>query len=337
MKSSFILLFSGIFILSSVTVNAQISTGSDGTGSILPNSPTSNTNVGIGTTDPTATLEVNGDLKAKRGVFTNSFTNGQVFPSIIDAVSKCMVLSLGTYVESGTNLRMFNFLDYPSSNTHPLPISVFDMEDRNAKTRFQFRLETNGYTQFIMNNKSQSEIVKIYEDGNDNVYMQLGKANTRVVIGGYSNHPSSLDNKLFVQGGNAKVEGNILTDSNVGIGTSNFTDGADTYRLSVKGKIRAEEVKVYTTWADYVFDKKYELLSLKEVEKYIAKNGHLPNVPSAKEVTEKGLELGEMTKIQQEKIEELTLYLIQQNKQIEQQNKDIQELKDQVKLLLGKK
>ena len=67
---------------------------------------------------------------------------------------------------------------------------------------------------------------------------------------------------------------------------------------------------------------------LTKVEEYIAQNGHLPNVPSAKEITEKGLELGEMAKIQQEKIEELTLYLIQQNKEIE-------ELKSQIKLLLA--
>lgn len=117
---------------------------------------------------------------------------------------------------------------------------------------------------------------------------------------------------------------------NIGIGTSNFADGATTYGLSVKGKIRAEEVKVYNTWADYVFSSSYKLASLKEVENYIIKNGHLKNVPSAKEITEKGLELGEMAKIQQEKIEELTLYLIEQNKEIE-------ELKSQVRLLLAKK
>jgi hypothetical protein len=113
------------------------------------------------------------------------------------------------------------------------------------------------------------------------------------------------------------VNGSGYFASNIGIGTSNFTDGADTYRLSVKGKVRAEEVKVYNTWADYVFTPAYVLPTLKQVESYIAQNGHLPNVPSAKEITEKGLALGEMSKIQQEKIEELTLYLIQQNKEIE--------------------
>jgi hypothetical protein len=123
------------------------------------------------------------------------------------------------------------------------------------------------------------------------------------------------------------VNGTGYFASNIGIGTTNFVDGGDMYRLSVKGKIRAEEIKVYNTWADYVFNPSYKLPALSEVEAFIAKNGHLPNVPSAKEITENGLQLGEMARIQQEKIEELTLYLIQQNKEIE-------ELKLQVKALL---
>ncbi|MFW0737006.1 hypothetical protein [Flavobacterium sp. T12S277] len=133
------------------------------------------------------------------------------------------------------------------------------------------------------------------------------------------------------------VNGTGYFASGIGIGTSNFTDGTDSYKLSVKGKIRAEEIKVYNTWADYVFSKDYKLPDLKEVEKYIIENGHLKNVPSAKEIVENGLELGEMAKIQQEKIEELTLYLVQQNKKNEQLNKDIQELKRQVKILLEKR
>lgn len=133
------------------------------------------------------------------------------------------------------------------------------------------------------------------------------------------------------------VNGTGYFASGIGIGTSNFTDGTDSYKLSVKGKIRAEEIKVYNTWADYVFSPTYKLPSLKEVEGYIAKNGHLKNVPSAKEIVENGLKLGEMIKIQQEKIEELTLYLIQQNKENVQLKKDILELKRQVKILLEKK
>lgn len=117
------------------------------------------------------------------------------------------------------------------------------------------------------------------------------------------------------------------------------------YKLFVKGGILTEEVRINlaTGWADYVFAEGYKLPSLLEVEKYIAANGHLPNVPSAKQVKEDGIELGQMANIQQEKIEELTLYAIEQNKQIEtqksqleQQQKEIDELKAAVKALTSK-
>ncbi len=120
---------------------------------------------------------------------------------------------------------------------------------------------------------------------------------------------------------------------NVGIGTNT----PDT-KLAVNGNIHAKEVKVdLIGWPDYVFYDDYKLLSLSELEEYINENGHLPNVPNAKEVEQEGLELGEMSKIQQEKIEELTLYVIDQNKAIEKQRKEIEELKVLVKTLLEKK
>ncbi|WP_418498521.1 hypothetical protein [Flagellimonas sp.] len=99
----------------------------------------------------------------------------------------------------------------------------------------------------------------------------------------------------------------MMANGNLGIGTSDPGD----YKLAVKGKIRAEEIKVETGWADYVFEEGYDLPSLEEVEKHIKEKGHLINIPSAKEVEENGIELGEMNKLLLEKIEELTLYLIQ--------------------------
>ncbi len=93
------------------------------------------------------------------------------------------------------------------------------------------------------------------------------------------------------------------------------------------GLIRAREIKVdLASWPDYVFENNYELMPLKEVEKYIENNGHLPNVPSAKEVQENGLSLGEMNKILLEKIEELTLHLIELEKQIKTQKERLMEL-----------
>ena len=104
------------------------------------------------------------------------------------------------------------------------------------------------------------------------------------------------------------------TAGNVGIGTVAQTS----YRLAVDGKIHTKEVKVdLTGWADYVFTKEYELPTLEEVQKHISEKGHLPNVPSAKEVQANGIELGEMNKLLLEKIEELTLYVIELNNEIE--------------------
>ena len=104
----------------------------------------------------------------------------------------------------------------------------------------------------------------------------------------------------------------LLADGNGNFGIGTNTPGS--YRLAVKGKIRAEEVKVETGWADYVFEDDYNLPTLKEVEDHIKNQGHLINIPSAKEVEANGIYLGEMNKLLLEKIEELTLYIIDQDK-----------------------
>lgn len=278
-----------------------------------------------------------GSINAVRGIFTSNQPNGQTYASGGITNDSCVAFSAGSVIGSGpgyNNTRMLNFFDFPapSAGSNTGATAFFNIVDRNDMDRFRMIATAGISSTFLMYNKSQQEVLKVNEDGSDNVYMHFPKANSRVIIGGLENNPNAAGHKLFVQSGSAKVEGNILTDSNVGIGTSTFIDSNDNkaYRLSVKGRVRAEEVKVYNTWADYVFANEYKLRPLSEVESFITKNKHLPNVPSAKEVTEKGLELGEMAKIQQEKIEELTLYLIQQNKQIE-------ELKMQVKLLMEKK
>ncbi len=88
------------------------------------------------------------------------------------------------------------------------------------------------------------------------------------------------------------------------------------YSLSVDGKIIAEEVKVQlsTSWPDYVFGKNYKLMPLEELEESINKNKHLPNIPAAAEIEKDGISLGDMNKRLMEKVEELTLYIIDLNK-----------------------
>lgn len=121
---------------------------------------------------------------------------------------------------------------------------------------------------------------------------------------------------------NDQLKLNAKVGIGAAFGTFPTTAGAanvSTYNLFVKGGILTDEVRVAlnTTWADYVFANDYNLKPLAEVEAFIAKNKHLPNVPSAKQVKEEGIELADMARIQQEKIEELTLYIIAQNKRIE--------------------
>ncbi|SCY78592.1 hypothetical protein [Flavobacterium anhuiense] len=107
---------------------------------------------------------------------------------------------------------------------------------------------------------------------------------------------------------------------NVGIGVTNPTN-----KLDVKGTIHSQEVKVdMTGWSDFVFKKEYNLPTLEEVEKHIAEKGYLKNIPSEKEVLENGINLGEMNAKLLQKIEELTLYVIKLNKEIELLKEDKQ-------------
>ncbi len=112
----------------------------------------------------------------------------------------------------------------------------------------------------------------------------------------------------------------FLGNGNVGIGTDPQSD----YRLAVNGDIRAKKIKVETNWADYVFENDYDLPSLEEVKTHIDEKGHLMNIPSAEEVEANGIELGEMNKLLLEKIEELTLYILEQESRIQELELSIQ-------------
>lgn len=116
----------------------------------------------------------------------------------------------------------------------------------------------------------------------------------------------------------------ITAAGTVGIGTT--TTG--TNMLAVEGTIAARKVKVtqQANWPDYVFDPAFQLPSLYDVENFIAVNKHLPDVPSAKEIERDGQDLGEMNRILLQKVEELTLYLIELKKENEKQMEMIREL-----------
>lgn len=116
----------------------------------------------------------------------------------------------------------------------------------------------------------------------------------------------------------------------VGIGATVTTEPG--YKLFVAEGIRTRKVKVDgLNWADYVFHSNYRLRPLSEVEQYIKANGHLPEVPSEEEVKKEGIDLGNNQATLLKKIEELTLYVIEQNKRQDNQEKLIQEQRLQLK------
>lgn len=158
----------------------------------------------------------------------------------------------------------------------------------------------------------------------NNLFIDNSATSSPLIWGDFALDQVKLNGKVGVGG---------VTAFPIAAGGTSLTN----YQLFVKGGVLAEEVRVATTWADYVFEDNYVLPTLEEVECFIAENGHLPNVPSAKQVAEEGISLGDIAKVQQEKIEELTLYVIEQKKALKEQQSEIEVLKAQMKVLMEKK
>lgn len=132
--------------------------------------------------------------------------------------------------------------------------------------------------------------------------------------------PTMLNARLHVKTVNTNPESKLFLVEN---------SSRKLLELDNSGLLRAREIKVdLQSWPDYVFDTKYPLMPLNEVENYIRHEGHLPGVPPARQIETDGLNLAEMNTLLMEKVEELTLYLIAQQKQIEAQNARILELEN---------
>lgn len=179
-------------------------------------------------------------------------------------------------------------------------------------------------TQSALNGKSFAIEHSFYGETNSSINFHRGNGRT----GGYLTFSTNSNYETM----------RIDPNGNVGIGTATPNE-----KLAVNGKIRAREIKVEpnpTTWPDYVFEADYKITSLTALEEYIKNNKHLPEMPTAKEVGTNGVELGEMNRLLLKKVEELTLHLIEKDKEVQKLNtnfehltKDFAELK---KLILKK-
>ncbi len=191
-------------------------------------------------------------------------------------------------------------------------------------------LADNLYTQYggafrlldIQDNTGTSFFKVSGKDGSTTMNSSFNTGYTSTIINGGGNGSGLLIKAGFVQS----------------TSTSNMLDvqdyaGNKSY-LRVSGKDGSTWARaIYVTelnFPDYVFNNNYKLMPINEIEKYISLNHHLPEVPSALEVAEKGMNVGELQKIQMQKIEELTLYVIQMNKEIEILKKKNEELKQKI-------
>jgi len=130
---------------------------------------------------------------------------------------------------------------------------------------------------------------------------------------------SLVNRPLFSWGSYSNSYMIMNAKGDLGIGTNNPQQ-----KLSVKGKIQAEEIKVTTSaadWPDYVFEEDYQLKTLKDLETFLKTNKHLPEMPTAEEVEQNGIQLGEMIKKLLKNNEELSLHVISLQKQIDELKK----------------
>ncbi|MEM6271842.1 MAG: hypothetical protein AAF998_20565 [Bacteroidota bacterium] len=245
----------------------------------------------IGTTDPVPVrIKVNGTTQME---FT---PNGPVKLPSLSGTGRAYVTVAG----DGTLLRQ----------TDPAVDSLFDCSsklwkaDGNYLAPDCFLGSTNAAALRIFTHNT--ERMRVTESG-------------RIGIEHTTTNNNNATNRLVINPGGNRTDfgGDVVLDAHLGLGTDVFFDninGKD-YRLSVDGRIRAQEIKVYSGWADHVFARDYVLMPLTEVEAFIAQHGHLPGLPSAEEVATNGVEIGQTQAQLLEKIEELTLHLIRLEKE----------------------
>ncbi|RXK85953.1 hypothetical protein [Filimonas effusa] len=286
-------------------------------------------NVGLGTTTPAYKLDING----------SAIAHGELISSIDDlggGGGRITLVNPGkTEAGAASTWRIFNmggsynnslqFWAYDNAGCGSgLCENKFTISDNGnvgvGTMNPAYKMDVNGTGRFGIAKIGSGIEQGFYQDASNGAYRSLNNGDN----GFYFQDNGGANTSMFI-GLFGPFSGRV------GIGTIRPQS-----ELAVKGTITSMKVKVTQTgWPDYVFDSSYQLPSLPQIETFIHQNKHLPEVPSATEVKTNGLDLGDNQAILLKKIEELTLYIIQQNKQIDQQNKQINQQNTQ--LILQKK
>lgn len=208
--------------------------------------------------------------------------------------------------------HLSQFIDVQLYNTsyQSMIAGWLDVTDWSADQKIMVWLKGGGLTYSIKS--PQNVVAKVYDGVQHELPYQQPGGVERTFMTAVSPHVNrsglNVSGTAFFMGG-----GTNFINGNLGIGTT--TPGE---RLAVNGNIRAKEIKVTAEgWPDYVFSPSYVLPSIKQTEDYITRHGHLPSMPSAKEVERDGAKLGEMVSALLKNQEHLTLYIISQQRQLD--------------------
>ncbi len=268
--------------------------------------------VGINQTIPVSALDVNGNIQISNSILPMGL--------MTEVGGTTPLLNLGVNFRTPNrnyNYPLFRWLYRPGNSTNENTLMAITRDGNvGIATGYpsgKLEILKNADLSNAISLPNSGLIIRADNDGND-ASLRFGVDNTNlkaVIQTQQTTTGSKFDLLINPFGGN------------VGIGTKN----SNSWKLAVNGKIRAKEIKVEAGWSDFVFFDDYKLPSLQEVENHIKENGHLIDIPSAQEVEKNGIFLGEMDSKLLQKIEELTLYTIQQQKEIENLKKENKELR----------